>query len=166
MLARLGSIKRGNKEAFARAVKRSSGVVLNVDGIFDVQVKRLHEYKRQLLNVMQIIARYQELHDDPNRDVVPHVYLFGAKAAPGYKVAKDIIRLINVLARADRQRSAVPRQAAGGVSGELLRVSGRKADACSGGVAADFHCGQGGLRHRNNEIHDEWSTDHRDFGWR
>ena len=71
VLARLGSIKRGNKEAFARAVKRSSGVVLNVDGIFDVQVKRLHEYKRQLLNVMQIIARYQELHDDPNRDVVP-----------------------------------------------------------------------------------------------
>ena len=99
VLARLGSIKRGNKEAFARAVKRSSGVVLNVDGIFDVQVKRLHEYKRQLLNVMQIIARYQQLHDDPNRDVVPHVYLFGAKAAPGYKVAKDIIRLINVLAR-------------------------------------------------------------------
>ena len=87
VLARLGSIKRENKEAFARSVKRGSGVVLNTDGIFDVQVKRLHEYKRQLLNVMQIIASYQQLHDDPNRDFTPHVYLFGAKAAPGYKVA-------------------------------------------------------------------------------
>ena len=73
--------------------------MLNTDGVFDVQVKRLHEYKRQLLNVMQIIASYQSLHDDPNQDFLPHVYLFGAKAAPGYKVAKDIIRLINVLAK-------------------------------------------------------------------
>ena len=99
VLSRLETIKRENKEAFARYVKRSSGVVLNTDGVFDVQVKRLHEYKRQLLNVMQIIASYQSLHDDPNQDFLPHVYLFGAKAAPGYKVAKDIIRLINVLAK-------------------------------------------------------------------
>ena len=99
VLERLGKIKKDNKDAFARYVKRSSGVVLNTDGIFDVQVKRLHEYKRQLLNVMQIIASYQQLQDNPNMDFTPHVYLFGAKAAPGYKVAKDIIRLINSLAK-------------------------------------------------------------------
>ena len=99
VLERLGNIKKDNKEAFARYVKRTSGVVLNTDGIFDVQVKRLHEYKRQLLNVMQIIASYHQLQDHPNMDFTPHVYLFGAKAAPGYKVAKDIIRLINSLAK-------------------------------------------------------------------
>ena len=98
VLSRLGAIKKANKEDFARYVKRSSGVTLITGGIFDVQVKRLHEYKRQLLNVMQIIDVYQRLHDDPNQDFTPHVYLFGAKAAPGYKVAKDIIRLINSLA--------------------------------------------------------------------
>ena len=99
VLERLGRIKRQNKEDFTRYLKRVSGVTLNTDGIFDVQVKRLHEYKRQLLNVMQIIASYQQLHDSPNMDFTPHVYLFGAKAAPGYKVAKDIIRLINGLAK-------------------------------------------------------------------
>ena len=99
VLERLGRIKRQNKEDFTRYLKRISGVTLNTEGIFDVQVKRLHEYKRQLLNVMQIIASYQQLHDSPNMDFTPHVYLFGAKAAPGYKVAKDIIRLINGLAK-------------------------------------------------------------------
>ena len=99
VLERLGRIKKENKEAFARYVKHTSGMVLNTDGIFDVQVKRLHEYKRQLLNVMQIIAGYQQLKDNPGMDFAPHVYLFGAKAAPGYKVAKDIIRLINALSQ-------------------------------------------------------------------
>ena len=95
---RLAEIKKENKEAFARRIKGQQGVVLNTDAIFDVQAKRLHEYKRQLLNVMQIISQYQRLHDEPNLEMRPHVYLFGAKAAPGYKVAKDIIHLINLLA--------------------------------------------------------------------
>ena len=74
------------------------GVTLNTDAIFDVQVKRLHEYKRQLLNVLHIISLYQQLQDDPNMDFRPQTFLFGAKAAPGYAVAKRIIRLINSLA--------------------------------------------------------------------
>ena len=95
---RLAEIKRQNKETFARYAKKQQGVVLNPDAIFDVQVKRLHEYKRQLLNVLHIISLYQKLQDDPNSITHPHTFLFGAKAAPGYAVAKRIIRLINSLA--------------------------------------------------------------------
>ena len=98
VLERLAEIKRQNKENFAQHARRTRGVELNPDAIFDVQVKRLHEYKRQLLNVLHIIALYQQLRDDPNAVTHPHTFLFGAKAAPGYAVAKRIIRLINSLA--------------------------------------------------------------------
>ena len=98
VLARLGEIKHANKLAFAKFAKKEQGFILNTDAIFDVQVKRLHEYKRQLLNVMQIINLYLQLRDNPNMDLHPHTFLFGAKAAPGYAVAKRIIRLINSLA--------------------------------------------------------------------
>ncbi len=97
VLDRLGAIKRENKERLAKHVKRVSGVVLTPDAIFDVQAKRLHEYKRQLLNVLHIISLYHALQDDPNLEMQPHVFLFGAKAAPGYAVAKRIIRLISSL---------------------------------------------------------------------
>ena len=95
VLSRLGQIKAENKKAFAAWVQRESGIVLNTDAIFDVQVKRLHEYKRQLLNVLHIIYLYQHMKNDPHFDFAPRTYLFGAKAAPGYAVAKRIIRLIN-----------------------------------------------------------------------
>ena len=98
VLDRLAAIKHANKENLARHVKRASGIVLNPDAIFDVQSKRLHEYKRQLLNVMNIISLYQQLQDNPNMEMQPHTFLFGAKAAPGYLVAKRIIHLINSLA--------------------------------------------------------------------
>lgn len=98
VLSRLAEIKRQNKVDFAAYAKQTQGVTLNPDAIFDVQVKRLHEYKRQLLNVLHIIALYQQLQDDPNSITQPHTFLFGAKAAPGYAVAKRIIRLINSLA--------------------------------------------------------------------
>ena len=98
VLNRLGEIKRANKLDFAAYVKKTQGVVLNTDAIFDVQVKRLHEYKRQLLNAMHILYLYQQLQNDPNRAMQPRVFLFGAKAAPGYAVAKRIIRLINSMA--------------------------------------------------------------------
>ena len=98
VLARLDDIKKANKRAFADFAKKQQGVVLNTDAIFDVQVKRLHEYKRQLLNVLQIIYLYQRLQDDPDLSIPPQTFLFGAKAAPGYAVAKRIIHLINSLA--------------------------------------------------------------------
>ena len=98
VLQRLEDVKKQNKLTFAAFAKRHQGVVLNTDAIFDVQVKRLHEYKRQLLNALQIIYLYQRLQDDPNLDIPPQTFLFGAKAAPGYAVAKRIIHLINSLA--------------------------------------------------------------------
>ena len=98
VLARLEDIKKQNKLVFAAFARKHQGVVLNTDAIFDVQVKRLHEYKRQLLNALQIIYLYQRMQDDPTLDIPPQTFLFGAKAAPGYAVAKRIIHLINSLA--------------------------------------------------------------------
>jgi starch phosphorylase len=97
VLRQLGEIKKANKTAFANYLAKESGILLNTDAIFDVQAKRLHEYKRQLLNVMHIIYLYQQLQDNPNMTMQPRTFLFAAKAAPGYYMAKRIIELINSL---------------------------------------------------------------------
>ena len=94
VLEQLGKIKLDNKANFAKYVKNQYGVVLNTESIFDVQVKRLHEYKRQQLNALNIIAQYNYLKENPNADFVPKTYIFAAKAAPGYYMAKQIIKLI------------------------------------------------------------------------
>ena len=98
VLNELDRIKKENKRLFSAYLARESGVILNTDAVFDVQVKRLHEYKRQLLNVLHIVYLYQQLRDNPNMTFTPQTFLFGAKAAPGYHVAKEIIHLINSLA--------------------------------------------------------------------
>ncbi len=92
---RLRSIKRANKLRLVELIKRENNVDVNPDTLFDVQVKRLHEYKRQVLNVLHIIHRYAQLKDNPGMDVVPRTWVFAAKAAPGYAMAKLIIKLIN-----------------------------------------------------------------------
>ncbi|MFA9381190.1 MAG: glycogen/starch/alpha-glucan phosphorylase, partial [Acetanaerobacterium sp.] len=99
VLDRLAKVKRQNKETFARYIRDTTGTSLNCDSIFDVQVKRLHEYKRQHLNALHIITQYQRLLENPTMDFVPRTYIFGAKAAPGYYLAKQIIRLICTLAK-------------------------------------------------------------------
>ena len=91
---RMLTIKAENKERFAAFARRNDGVVLNTDAIMDVQIKRLHEYKRQLLCAMHIAKLQLQLHDDPNRPFLPRTYVFGAKAAAGYKTAKRIIELL------------------------------------------------------------------------
>jgi len=91
-------IKRLNKIDLAVEVERLCGISLDVDSLFDVQIKRLHEYKRQLLNVMHIILLYQKIKANPQVDVVPRSFIFGAKAAPAYHMAKLIIRLVNGVA--------------------------------------------------------------------
>ncbi len=98
VLNRLDEIKSIKKRQFAEYAKKKQGIIVNPETIFDVQAKRLHEYKRQLLNVLHIIDDYLDLLDNPELDVVPKTYIFGAKAAPGYDMAKKIIKLINFLA--------------------------------------------------------------------
>lgn len=99
VLDRISGIKLANKERFAEIVKKRNGIVLDPTSIFDVQVKRLHEYKRQQLNVLNIIAEYQMLKANPNMDFEPRTYIFASKAAPGYFMAKKIIELIDALAK-------------------------------------------------------------------
>jgi len=91
---RMLSIKHDNKLRFAEFAKRNDGFALNTDAVIDVQVKRLHEYKRQLLCAMSIASLQMQLHDNPNMDFVPRTFVFGAKAAAGYKTAKRIIELL------------------------------------------------------------------------
>lgn len=87
-------IKRQNKERLAQYVRQKSGILLNTEAVFDVQVKRIHAYKRQLLNVFKIMHLYNTLQDDPNAEIVPHCFIFSGKAAQGYAFAKEVIRLI------------------------------------------------------------------------
>ena len=99
VLDRLAAIKLANKERFADIVKKRNGIELDPTSIFDVQVKRLHEYKRQQLNVLNIIAEYQMLKANPNMEFQPRTYIFASKAAPGYFMAKKIIELIDALSK-------------------------------------------------------------------
>lgn len=95
---RFMAIKTENKKALAQYIKETNGIDVDPDSIFDIQVKRLHEYKRQLLNVLHIINLYFRIKEDPDMHVTPRTFIFGAKAAAGYKRAKDIIKLINSVA--------------------------------------------------------------------
>ncbi|MDR2266742.1 MAG: glycogen/starch/alpha-glucan phosphorylase [Christensenellaceae bacterium] len=97
VLNRFAEIKLKNKERLAEYIKKANGVSVDPNAIFDVQVKRLHEYKRQLLNVFHIMDLYRRLKENPNLDVQPRVFIFGAKAAGSYYMAKLIIRLIYML---------------------------------------------------------------------
>ncbi len=97
VLVKLDEIKHENKVRFAKIIKKRNGVDINPDSIFDVQVKRLHEYKRQQLNILNIISEYQMLKENPNADYYPKTYIFASKAAPGYFMAKKLIQLIDAL---------------------------------------------------------------------
>ena len=94
VLKRLNEIKLTNKTNFANYLSKSTGQVIDPNSIFDCQVKRMHEYKRQHLNALNIAAQYLYLKENPNADFIPKTYIFGAKAAPGYYMAKQMIRMI------------------------------------------------------------------------
>ena len=97
VLERLAKVKQENKKALAKYVLDTTGVTLNIDSIFDTQVKRLHEYKRQHLNALHILTEYLRLKENPNAPFIPKTYIFGAKAAPGYFLAKQISKFICTL---------------------------------------------------------------------
>ncbi len=97
VLERLNEIKSIKKKQFVEYAKKKQGIIINPDTLFDVQAKRLHEYKRQLMNALYIISLYNELKENPNKPMIPKTFIFGAKAAPGYYFAKQIIKLICAL---------------------------------------------------------------------
>lgn len=98
VLKSIGNIKYANKVALANYIKENNGIEVNPNSIFDVQIKRLHAYKRQLLNIFHVIYLYQRMKEDPSFRIYPHTYIFGAKAAPSYVYAKKIIELILAVA--------------------------------------------------------------------
>src|SRR5207248_10641368 len=99
--------KRTAKTRFVDWIKATAGISLDPDTLFDVQVKRIHEYKRQLLNALQVVVRYNRLRADPNFDVPPRTVLFAGKAAPAYHLAKVIIKLVTSIARVVNSDPAV-----------------------------------------------------------
>lgn len=124
------------------------------DSFFDVQTKRLHEYKRQLLNALQIIDLYVRLKENSNLDILPQTYIFGAKAAPGYHMAKEIIKLIYFIA-ADIEKQPAIREKLKVIFMEDYNVSMAEILIPSRRFKrADLAGGQRGERHRQYEIHD------------
>ncbi|MEL6563744.1 MAG: glycogen/starch/alpha-glucan phosphorylase [Pseudomonadota bacterium] len=109
----IGAVKRANKVALSNWAAAHLGLTLDPDAMLDIQIKRMHEYKRQLLNVFETIARWNAIRANPNGDWTPRVKIFGGKAAPGYFVAKDIVRLINDVAHTINTDP---------VTGDLLKV--------------------------------------------
>jgi starch phosphorylase len=107
------AVKRANKVDLAQWIAQTQGVTVNPDALFDVQIKRIHEYKRQLLNILETIAHWDKIRKNPNVNWVPRVKIFGGKAAPGYTAAKEIIRLVNDVAAVI---NADP------VTGDLLKI--------------------------------------------
>ena len=97
-LIQLDAIKQRNKQKLAKRIQAQTGIVIDPSSIFDVQVKRLHAYKRQLLNVLHIMHIYNRMKEDPQFLFSPRTFIFGAKASPGYYYAKKIIKLINTVA--------------------------------------------------------------------
>jgi starch phosphorylase len=100
-------IKRTNKLRLAAEIMRRTGIEVSVDTLFDVQVKRIHEYKRQLLNLLHVVTRYRRLRENPKAPAVPRTVIFAGKAAPGYVMAKAIVKLINNVARTINADEAV-----------------------------------------------------------
>lgn len=98
VLEQLGKIKKFNKEKLANIILKNDNINIDINSIFDVQVKRIHAYKRQMLNCLRIMDLYNKLIDNPNYDIVPRTFIFGGKAAPGYYLAKNTIELINSVA--------------------------------------------------------------------
>jgi starch phosphorylase len=107
VLKRIGEIKNQNKIYLSNHVKKVFGIDMNPQTVFNVQIKRLHEYKRQLLNVLRIISIYSDLLENPNLDITPQTFIFGAKAAASYEIAKNIIRLIYCLGEDIRKHPVI-----------------------------------------------------------
>ena len=163
---RFRDIKHHNKLALARLIGERLGVQVDPSALFDVQIKRIHEYKRQLLNIIETIALYHAMKDEPQRDWVPRVKIFAGKAAASYRYAKLIIKLINDVAEVVNNDPDIAGTAEGRIPRRLQCQPGGSDHSCRRPLRADFDCRHGSLRHRQHEAGAQRRADHRHAGWR
>ena len=153
--------KREAKTRFADWLEAHIGQTVDPDTIFDCQIKRIHEYKRQLLNALHIVVLYNRLRENPQLEMPPRTFFFAGKAAPAYHLAKLIIKFINNLAGTIDGDPADARPAQGRVPARLLRLAGRAADPGQRRLQPDLDRRLRGQRHQQHEVHDERRADHR-----
>ena len=151
--------KREAKSQFAQWLKTTSGQTVDPDSIFDCQVKRIHEYKRQLLNALRIVVLYNRLRENPNLTMAPRTFFFAGKAAPAYHLAKIIIKFINNLAGTIDGDPIVRGRLKVVFLPGILRVACRAADSGHRCLQPDFDGRLRGQRDEQHEVHDERSLD-------
>ena len=154
-LKAVGASKRANKERLAAYVKAETGLVIDPNTVFDVQVKRFHAYKRQLMNIMKVMDIYNRRIADPNFHVTPTTFIFSGKAASSYTFAKETIRLINSVADVINNDAARQRGHEGLLHPQLPREQRPAHLPRRRDLGADLHGRQGGLGHVQHEAHDE-----------
>ena len=152
--------KREAKARFAQWLKTTSGQSVDPDTIFDCQVKRIHEYKRQLLNALRIVVLYNRLRENPNLKMLPRTFFFAGKAAPAYHLAKLIIKFINNLAETIDGDPALRGRHQGRVSARVQCVARRAAHPGQRRLQPDLDGRLRGERHEQHEVHDERGADH------
>ena len=158
---RFREVKHHNKLALARLIGERLGIKVDPSALFDIQIKRIHEYKRQLLNVVETVALYQAIKDEPQRDWVPRVKIFAGKAAASYRYAKLIIKLINDVAEVVNNDPDVARTAEGRLPRRLQCQPRRGDHSGRRSLRADLDRRHGGLRHRQHEAGAQRRLDHR-----
>ena len=153
-------VKHDVKVRLSNYSREQCGVTVDPASMFDAQVKRIHEYKRQHLNVLHIITLYHRLKNNRNLEITPRTFLFGGKAAPGYFMAKLIIKFINAVGEVVNNDPDVKHQLRVAFLPDYDVSLGQTSVSRSGPQRADFHGGQGSLRHRQHEVRHEWGAHH------
>ena len=160
------AVKADNKRALARLIKERTDIVVDPHSLFDIQVKRLHEYKRQHLNVLYLITLYNRLRRSPGDALIPRTVIFGGKAAPGYRMAKLIIKLINSVAQTINQDPLVSQVLKVVVPAGLQRQERSAHLSRRRSVRTNLHGGQRGVGHGQHEIRHERGNHNRHIGRR
>ena len=160
------AVKQANKERLAGLIRERLGIEVDPASLFDIQIKRIHEYKRQLLNLLHVITLYNRIRSGSHPDIVPRTVLIAGKAAPGYAMAKLIIRLINDVADIVNNDPAGGRQTEAGVYAQLRRDERRAHRAGGRSVRADIHSRHGSIGHRQHEAGAQRRAHHRHAGRR